>query len=57
MVTLQSTPGQGWYFKQWQGDVRGSSNPATFRIMANMVVTALFEKLAFIYLPVLSSGH
>ena len=57
VVTLLGVPEQGWYFKQWQGDLRGSSNPATFMITANMVITALFEKLTFVYLPAMSRGQ
>jgi hypothetical protein len=57
VVALLGAPAQGWYFKQWQGDVRGSSNPTKFMIAANMVITALFEKLAFVYLPALSRGR
>ena len=47
VVALLAAPGQGWYFKQWQGDMHGNSNPATFSIVANMALTAFFEKLAY----------
>ena len=43
-VTLTANPASGWSFKQWQGDLSGSTNPATITIDKNKSVTAVFEE-------------
>ncbi|TVR27690.1 MAG: hypothetical protein EA390_13540, partial [Balneolaceae bacterium] len=44
-VTLTANPASGWSFKQWQGDLSGSTNPASITIDQNKSVTAVFEEL------------
>jgi ribosomal protein L11 len=43
-VTLTAAPSSGWSFKQWKGDLSGSTNPATITIDKNKSVTAVFEE-------------
>lgn len=44
-VELSATANEGWVFSEWNGDLAGSSNPATITINQNMSVNALFEQL------------
>jgi len=41
-VILTATPGTGFQFAGWSGDLAGSSNPATISMNANKSVTATF---------------
>jgi ribosomal protein L11 len=43
-VTLTAAPSSGWSFKQWKGDLSGSTNPVTITIDKNKSVTAVFEE-------------
>ena len=43
-VTLTANPASGWSFKQWQGDLSGSTNPATITVDENKSITAVFEE-------------
>jgi pectate lyase len=40
VVTLTATPGAGFQFTGWSGDLSGSANPATITMSANRTVTA-----------------
>jgi hypothetical protein len=42
---LRATASEGWQFDEWDGDLRGSSNPATVRMDANKTVTARFSRM------------
>ncbi len=42
VVTLTATPAAGWTFSQWQGDLTGTSNPATVTMNTNKTVTVVF---------------
>lgn len=44
-VQISASPNQNWVFKEWNGDLNGSNNPASFTMSKNMSVNALFEKL------------
>lgn len=44
-VQVSATANQNWIFKEWNGDLTGSSNPASVTISKNMSINALFEKL------------
>ena len=44
-VTLTATPASGWSFRQWQGDLSGTTSPATLTIDKNKSVTAIFEEV------------
>jgi hypothetical protein len=42
VVTLTATPGTGYVFSSWSGDLSGSTNPMPITMNANRVVTATF---------------
>jgi hypothetical protein len=42
VVTLTALAAPDWIFSAWSGDVIGSSNPVTFTMIADTVVTATF---------------
>src|SRR5262245_2103635 len=42
VVTLTATPGSGFQFAGWSGDLTGSANPAAITMNANKTVTATF---------------
>jgi hypothetical protein len=44
VVTLTALPGSGFNFRDWSGDLSGSSNPATITMNADRSVTATFKK-------------
>jgi uncharacterized repeat protein (TIGR02543 family) len=52
-VTLQATPGLGWEFSGWSGDVVGTQNPASMVINRPRTVTATFTgaNMNYIALP------
>jgi len=56
-VTLTATPGTGYSFDRWEGDLTGSSNPASITMNANKSVTAVFvEDLSEYTLTVNTTG-
>ena len=46
-VRLEAVPAQGYYFKEWSGDLQGDTNPAELTINSAKNVTATFEKLSY----------
>ncbi len=44
-VTISAIPSKGYYFDQWQGDIKGTSNPLTFTIKSDTELTAVFLEL------------
>ena len=46
-VRLEAVPAQGYYFKEWSGDLQGDTNPADLIINSVKNVTATFEKLSY----------
>ncbi|MCX5645463.1 MAG: InlB B-repeat-containing protein [Phycisphaerae bacterium] len=48
-VTLTATPAAGYRFKNWSGDLTGSTNPATIIMNSNKSVTAYFEAVSISY--------
>src|SRR5512139_2961720 len=44
VVSLTATPGAGWSFSGWSGDLTGSVNPASVTMDGNKVVTATFTE-------------
>ena len=42
-VTISATPNENWKFQRWEGDLSGSTNPATLEMSSNKVVTAIFS--------------
>jgi len=42
VVTLTATPGAGYQFSGWSGDLNGATNPAAITIDTNKTVTATF---------------
>lgn len=44
MVELTATPGAGWSFQDWSGDLSGSANPTTIVMDGNKAVTATFTQ-------------
>ena len=43
-VTISATPSNGFYFKNWSGDITGTDNPYSFTIQSDTEVIAVFEK-------------
>lgn len=46
-IQITATPNDHFVFKEWNGDLSGSNNPASVTINKNMSINALFEELAF----------
>jgi len=44
-VSLLATPLAGFVFKNWQGDVTGTTNPITITMNKNKSITCIFEEL------------
>jgi len=44
-VTLTATPAAGWQFDHWQGDLTGSTNPASVTMNADKTITAVFTQI------------
>lgn len=42
VVTLSATPGGGFFFGGWQGDLVGAENPVEYTITGNTQITAIF---------------
>jgi len=41
-ITLTATPAAGYQFAGWSGNLSGTTNPITFKIVANLAATANF---------------
>ena len=54
-VTLTATPGGGYVFSGWSGDLSGNTNPATLTMSGNKSVTATFAVVPPCY--TLSRSH
>ncbi len=46
-LSFTATASDGYLFSGWQGDLSGSSNPASLRLTKDVQVTALFEKKTY----------
>ena len=46
-ITLTATADPGWAFTDWSGDVTGSSNPITFTITNDTMITATFTQESY----------
>jgi hypothetical protein len=44
-VVLTATPGAGWYFDSWGGDIFGNRNPYSLLITSNKNITVTFKKI------------
>jgi hypothetical protein len=44
-VSLKATPGTGWYFDSWGGDIFGNMNPYSLLINSNKNITVTFKKI------------
>jgi uncharacterized repeat protein (TIGR02543 family) len=44
-VTLTATPGTGWSFSGWGGDLSSTANPATITMNSNKTITASFTEI------------
>jgi uncharacterized repeat protein (TIGR01451 family) len=42
VITATAVPNPGWHFIQWSGVISGTSNPITFTLAGNAVLTATF---------------
>jgi parallel beta-helix repeat protein len=45
VVSLTATPGSGWFFGSWSGDLTGSTNPASITMDTAKSVTATFTQI------------
>jgi hypothetical protein len=45
-VSVTATPAAGWAFVRWEGDLSGSSNPATVTMNSDKAVVAVFEQVS-----------
>tara|TARA_R110002049_G_scaffold296797_1_gene485190 strand:+ start:23237 stop:25159 length:1923 start_codon:yes stop_codon:yes gene_type:complete len=43
-VSITATPSNGFYFKNWSGDISGANNPYSLTITSDTEVVAVFEK-------------
>jgi hypothetical protein len=50
-VTLKANPQTGWSFQGWDGDLKGSDNPATIIVDADKVVNASFTRIVPVSSP------
>lgn len=48
-VQLIAVPETGWSFSHWEGDLEGSTNPATIVVDSEKSVTAVFVKLKYVF--------
>jgi hypothetical protein len=46
-ITFTATPSEGYLFSQWQGDLSGTTNPASLTLNKNVSVTGVFEKRTY----------
>jgi hypothetical protein len=54
-VTLTATPGTGWSFSDWSGDLFGMTNPVTVTMTGSKVITATFTQDEHqIFLPIIT---
>lgn len=44
LVELTAVADEGWIFREWQGDLTGTENPATITIDGEAAVSAVFER-------------
>jgi hypothetical protein len=44
-VALKATPGEGWYFDSWGGDILGNMNPYSLLINSDKNITVTFKKI------------
>ena len=44
-VELKAVAAQGWFFKNWTGDLTGNSNPAALLVESDKDITAIFERV------------
>jgi uncharacterized repeat protein (TIGR02543 family) len=59
VVTMTATPGAGYLFSGWDGDVTGTTNPETVTMTSNKSVTATFTASSpdtNIYLPMITKN-
>ena len=45
-VSVTATPAAGWAFVRWEGDLTGTTNPATVTMNADKAVVAVFEEVS-----------
>lgn len=56
-VTLTASPGPFEVFKEWSGDISGTSNPVTITMDQNKEVTAVFETLSINTIQIYIEGE
>lgn len=54
VVKLTAVPASGWKFSSWSGDLTGHTNPSNLTIDTSKTVTAIFEKIPNIFMPLIS---
>lgn len=52
VIAVEATPGTGWRFDEWGGDLSGSVNPTTLLMDSNKSVTATFIKQVSVALTI-----
>jgi VCBS repeat-containing protein len=59
VVTLTATGNSGYLFKEWSGDLTGSTNPATITMIGNKTVSAAFSaaECTVVSLPVAADTY
>lgn len=45
-VQITATPNSGWQFVRWEGDVTGTTNPASVTMNSDKAVVAVFEQVS-----------
>lgn len=46
-IQITATSNENWIFVKWEGDLTGTTNPATFTIEENTSIQAIFEKVPY----------
>jgi hypothetical protein len=57
VVTLTAMPNATWEFDQWSGDKTGTANPTTITMVSDKSVTANFERIPRVYLPIVMRNY
>lgn len=59
VVTLTATPGPGWSFARWTGDLETTDNPLELVLQADTLITATFTEhdYSIVYLPLVLANQ
>ena len=55
-VTLTAIPSEGWYFKEWKGDVSSKENPFEITVDSPIEITVVFIRKNLLTISILGEG-